>query len=304
MIFGEDLGLQPNTVKQAKFEYSPLGKVFTKGLYNKDDQKEGLFKKLKNIVGKNEEQLKVLKDQSEKQPIISKVKNPNFNNVSFRNLLDTKSLELFNEIRDQYEIIDYSRLNFFGSSKKYIFNFENFMSLKNLAKNIYNGNVSLDAVKQEQRRMKNMLESFIDYNPVKNVYKNQINNILLNAKEFYNRRKEVLIAFEENMFPLPKPYVFWENEWKERDLRKEEFMPKILKRSFLSELGYIPLSEKKDELLNKHFKFENIDELLEAFNNTETKEEYNKLFDRISNQAIIFKKLVKTVSNPVEKKEL
>ena len=245
MIFGEDLGLKPNTVEQAKFEYSPLGRVFTKGLYNKDDQKEGLFKKLKNIEGKNEEQLKVLKDQSEKQPIISKVKNPNFNNVSFRNLLYTKSLEVFNEIRDQYEIIDYSRLNFFGSSKKYIFNFENFMSLKNLAKNIYNGNVSLDAVKQEQRRMKNMLESFIDYNPVKNVYKNQINNILLNAKEFYNRRKEVLIAFEENMFPLPKPYVFGENEWKERDLRKEEFMPKILKRSFLSELGYIPLSQKK-----------------------------------------------------------
>ena len=152
--------------------------------------------------------------------------------------------------------------------------------------------------------MKNMLENFIDYNPVKNVYKNQINNILLNAKEFYNRRKEVLIAFEENMFPLPKPYVFGENEWKERDLRKEEFMPKILKRSFLSELGYIPLSEKKDELLNKHFKFENIDELLEAFNNTDTKEEYNKLFDRISNQAIILKKLVKTVSNPVEKKRI
>ena len=303
MIFGEDLGLKPNTVEQAKFEYSPLGRVFTKGLYNKDDQKGGLFKKLKNIEGKNEEQFKVLKDQSEKQPIISKVKNPNCNNVSFRNLLDTKSLEVFNEIRDQYEIIDYSRFNFFGSSKNYIFNFENFMSLKNLVKNIYNGNVSLDAVKQEQRRMKNMLENFIEYNPVENVYKNQINNILLNAKEFYKGRKEVLIAFEENMFPLPKPYVFGENEWKERDLRKEEFMPKILKRSFLSELGYIPL-KKKDELLNKYFKFENIDELLEAFNNTETKEEHNKLFDGISKQAIIFKKLVKIVSNPVEKKEL
>ena len=29
---GEDLGIKPSTVKQAKFEYSPLGKVFTKGL--------------------------------------------------------------------------------------------------------------------------------------------------------------------------------------------------------------------------------------------------------------------------------
>ena len=58
-------------------------------------------------------------------------------------------MEVFNEIRDKDEIIDYSRLNFIGSSKKYTFNFENFMSLGNLAENIYNGNVSLDAAKQE-----------------------------------------------------------------------------------------------------------------------------------------------------------
>ena len=70
------MGLKPTTVEEVKFEYSPLGKIFTKGL----DEGE-----LKNIEGKSKEQLKVLKDQLEKQPIISKVKNPNFNNVSFRN---------------------------------------------------------------------------------------------------------------------------------------------------------------------------------------------------------------------------
>ena len=41
---------------------------------------------------------------------------------------------------------------------------------------------------------------------------------------------------------------------------------------------------------------------MEAFNNTETKEEYNKLFNHISDRKIIFKILVKTVSNPVGKK--
>ena len=63
-----------------------------------------------------------------------------------------------------------------------------------------------------------MLEKFIDYNQVKNVYKNQRNSIILNAMEFYKGRKEVLIAFEENMFPLSKPYVFSKNQWKQRDL--------------------------------------------------------------------------------------
>ena len=47
-LTGEDLGLKPSTIEQAKFEYSPLGKIFDKGL-DKDDQKEGLFKRLKNI---------------------------------------------------------------------------------------------------------------------------------------------------------------------------------------------------------------------------------------------------------------
>ena len=47
-VTGKDLGLKPSTIEQAKFEYSPLGKVFTKGL-NKDDQKDGLFKRLNNI---------------------------------------------------------------------------------------------------------------------------------------------------------------------------------------------------------------------------------------------------------------
>ena len=50
-LTGEDLDLKPSTVGQAKFEYSPLGKIFNKGL-SKDDEKEGLFKRLKNIEDK------------------------------------------------------------------------------------------------------------------------------------------------------------------------------------------------------------------------------------------------------------
>ena len=57
-LTGEDLGLKPSTVEQAKFEYSPLGKIFNKGL-SEDDKKEGILKKLKNIEDKNEQLLKI-----------------------------------------------------------------------------------------------------------------------------------------------------------------------------------------------------------------------------------------------------
>ena len=74
-LTGEDLGLKPSTIEQAKFEYSPLGKIFNRGL-DKDDKEEGFFKRLKNIESKiksenkkelkpikNEEQSEVLKDE-------------------------------------------------------------------------------------------------------------------------------------------------------------------------------------------------------------------------------------------------
>ena len=58
-LTGEDLGLKPSTIEQTKFEYSPLGKIFNKGL-SKDNQKDGLFKRLKNIEDKNEKKLKAI----------------------------------------------------------------------------------------------------------------------------------------------------------------------------------------------------------------------------------------------------
>ena len=39
-----------------------MGKIFNKGL-KEEDKKEGLLKRLKNIQGKNEEQLKAMEDQ-------------------------------------------------------------------------------------------------------------------------------------------------------------------------------------------------------------------------------------------------
>ena len=60
------MALKPSTVEQAKFEYSPLGKVFNKGL-SEDDKKEGLFKRLENIKDKNEKQLQAIKEEGEKQ---------------------------------------------------------------------------------------------------------------------------------------------------------------------------------------------------------------------------------------------
>ena len=56
----KDLGYKPNAFEKAKFEYPPLGKVFTDGL-NKSDKNEGLLKRLKNIGSKSNNQLLALR---------------------------------------------------------------------------------------------------------------------------------------------------------------------------------------------------------------------------------------------------
>ena len=57
----KDLGYKPDTFEQAKFEYSPLGRVFTDGL-DKSDRNEGLLTRLKNIEDKSNNQLLTIKN--------------------------------------------------------------------------------------------------------------------------------------------------------------------------------------------------------------------------------------------------
>ena len=81
----DNLGLKSSTIEQNKFEYSPLGKIFNKRL-DKDDQKEGLFNRLKNIEDK-------IEDQSKKQ--LDAIKNMN---ISSKPL---KAISFFSTLSDE-----------------------------------------------------------------------------------------------------------------------------------------------------------------------------------------------------------
>ena len=93
-LTGEDLGLKPSTIEQTKFEYSQLGQIF-EGL-SKDDQKEGLFKRLKNVGDKNETQL----DTNSKS----------LKWISYFSQISTKVKELFEKIKKEKNDIDSENL--------------------------------------------------------------------------------------------------------------------------------------------------------------------------------------------------
>ena len=95
---GEDLGLKPSTVEQAKFEYSPLGRIFNKGL-TEDDKKEGILKRLENIKDKNEELINTFAtNKASKNKKSTKGKlltyNTKYNFVKLKNIDDIEKLPL------------------------------------------------------------------------------------------------------------------------------------------------------------------------------------------------------------------
>ena len=98
-LTGKDLDLKPSTVEQAKFEYSPLGKIFNKGL-SEEDRKEGLLKRLENIKDKNEELLNAFSttNKASKNKINIQSKNLIYDSkhsfVKYKDIDDIKELSL------------------------------------------------------------------------------------------------------------------------------------------------------------------------------------------------------------------
>ena len=143
-LTGEDLGLKPSTIEQAKFEYSLLGKIFNKGL-SEDDQIERLFNRLKNTENKNEVQLKVLKDQGEKQ--LKELKNINKSKtlkaIGEINRKNDESNEILLDIKKIDETLDNAELVCTKTDgTKYDFN--RFLSPLKFIKKIHSYEITLD----------------------------------------------------------------------------------------------------------------------------------------------------------------
>ena len=111
LLTGEDLDLKPSTIEQAKFKYSPLGKIFNKGL-SEDNKKEGLFKRLDNVKDKNEEQINRLSATNKASKNKKNAKddvltyNTKYSFVRLKNIDGIKKLQLnsmFNLMKEHYK---------------------------------------------------------------------------------------------------------------------------------------------------------------------------------------------------------
>ena len=165
----KDLGYKPDAFEQAKFEYSPLGKVFTDGL-DKSDRKEGLLKRLKNIEGRSNNQLLTIKNIP--RPAIKGENNDDVND-------EYKTIEDFKQ-----ELIDKKVLHLDGVKK-----FDNIVDKWKQTKNKKIVYKNIDAKVGTQKFniyeiFENYLNNNIDYRGI-----NRIEKCIKDCIEMYKKRR-------------------------------------------------------------------------------------------------------------------
>ena len=218
-LTGEDLGLKPSTLEQCKFEYSPLGKVFTKGLEKEEDKKEGLFKRPKNIENKNKEQLKAIEDHGKKQ---LDADSKSLKSVSYFSQLSTKAKELFEKIKKEKNDIDPQKCVFVKTDGS-IFNFNKFKNSIDLSWNIYRDKNLLKDGQSKQYDIKILLNKLRNYNPTKPKKIEAKKETLIAAEKLLNNRQKVIDTFKTGIFP----YI---DEFQIREESEEESEEKNLEK--------------------------------------------------------------------------
>ena len=218
----KDLRYKPDAVEKVKFEYSPIGKVFTDGLAKEDKSKKvGLFKRLKNI----EDNLVEVDDNDNKVGIFRIIKN-----IKNRGIKIDNDDEAVREIRERIkELIDDGvKVNNFDEMKKEIID-----HVKKLKEQGADVKVDEDQIndlinkifdkKYEKYERKTYIESeidkflekygdkniFISYDKNNNKFNTEeitkslkkLRNKLINLSEFkeeYNKFVDNIVKFEYN----------------------------------------------------------------------------------------------------------
>ena len=182
----EDLGLKPSTIEQAKFEYSPLGKVVNKGL-SEDDKKEQLLKRLENIEDKNK-----VKNKVENKDIIEVT---DFVNKA----LSSKAKELLKEIKIIQKNVNYRKLKIKrGNMKEY--DFSDYKTFEELFRDLYYRTVTINEAERKQEEFNVALHALKDYNPKHDKYVTLKNNLTDNASKFYKGREILLKGLKTEYF--------------------------------------------------------------------------------------------------------
>ena len=153
-LTGEDLGYRPDPVQKAKFEYSPSGQVFNKGLDSSEKQ-EGLLKRQKNIEDMTDNQLSAIKGQKDNQSdLVKNQKTKQSDPIGKIKFSDEKLNKLAEDVikkTKKYEDEDLEHT--VANREKYNINF--YKNLEGFVKKLVKGELSIKEAKEQQDKLWN-----------------------------------------------------------------------------------------------------------------------------------------------------
>ena len=271
LLTGEDLDFRPSTVEQAKFEYSPLDKIFSKGV-SEEDKKEGLFKRLENIKDKNEE---LINRFSTTKASKNKINNPG-------KKLVYKANHSFAELRNIDNIKKLSFSSLFNKMKEYHGKIKSLDNLKPRTK---------DNEKLKQKVLNNVADIYNElYYVSKSKYNKKIDRLTAENKKKFDYKK---LRLSDNHL-----YLSEEEQEKEQEKQDEKTTdPNEFNNWIIDE--EIDLDE---ELFKKHFNFQKPSDMLMLLNKKD-KTKNNELVKMIISGLKDLKEEIKKMSEEENKIE-
>ena len=154
-LTGEDLRYKPNVVQKGKFEYSPLGHIFNKGLGA--GEKQELLKRLKNIEDKTDKQLE---ENKYNQLGVKSI------GYTVKEELSQEAKNMLEKLNNQEKLINHKKVNFRGGNN-IDYNFSEYRLLKELFKATYYRNVRIEKVERIQEEFDATINALNKYKPKK-----------------------------------------------------------------------------------------------------------------------------------------
>ena len=204
------------------------------------------MKRLKNIEGKNEQQLGLIGNQEERQlDLIGEINTDKTKSTGFYDRKNTDVIALANKINKTIEKID-SKKFVFVPSKGDPYDFNKYIHLNQFGNNIYSGKTLLNKAKNEQYEMLDLTNKLKGYNAGEKKKKSK-NEFLRNTKKVYTTRIDIITAFEDGTFPK-KPD---KQEIDIPELESEEPKEKIPEWVEISDYTFDRLKDEIDNAVDK-----------------------------------------------------
>ena len=208
-----------------------MGKIFNKDL-SEEDKKEGLFKRIKKIEGKNEKQLKAIEDQGKKQ--LEEIKNINISSkplktISFFSTISEEAKELMNKIKVIDDWLETAQRICTKTDGKIKFDFNKFALPLKFATKIYRHDLTLQEAEDGQQKLKILINKLNNnYNPTNQTKIKEKDDTLNSARKLLVIREEIINAFKKGIFS----YIYGFQVEKETNEEADEemdttIMPKL-----------------------------------------------------------------------------